>query len=119
MDLYIRFLFTTSLGLLGISQVLTILIDGLFSEWDAFAEFGAYLGELYAGDEKALILERAEDVMLQIEKDKIVPKSTRLLQQRRAQLREIDEVEYQLSHPHAAPVILEPLVLPSVGIIPS
>ena len=118
MDLYFRFMVATAFGLVGISQVLTLLIDGLFSEWDAFAELGDYLKELYTGDGRALSLERAEDVMLQIEKDKFVPSSTRLLQQRRAQLREIDEVEYQLSHPHSAAVVLEP-ILPSVEIIPS
>lgn len=108
MELYFKFLLTMGAGLIGMGLVLKILIDGLFNDWDLFGDLGALAKATYEG--KALTLvERPEDVQLEIEKGKAASvRSSRLIDVKREQLRELDEVEHRLRLPNQ-PVVLTPL----------
>lgn len=110
MELYFKFVMTLGLGLFGLGLVLTLAIDQLFSDWDAFASAGAWLRDAYRG--KGLrLLERAEDVQLEIEKARQPVINTRLIDKRREALREIASVEYRLNLPNQ-PIVLTPLAPP-------
>ena len=111
MELYFRFMMTLAFGLVGLSVVLKVLLDGIFSEWDAFADLGDWLKGVSEG--KGLVrTDRAEDIMLEIEKSKAPTMNTRLLDQKREQLKEINQVEHRLKMPNQ-PVVLAPLPPPA------
>ena len=120
MTLYIRFIMALGFGLLGLGVVLKVLLEQLFHDWDAFTDMGEGFKKLLEG--KALALStsgRTEDVMLEIEKAKASTYSTRLIDLKREQLREIDAVEHRLRRPHQ-PVVLEPIAPPPTPeIVPS
>lgn len=100
MDLYLRFMASLALGLLGLGLVMKISIERLFSEWDAFADLKAFIIRLYHGH-GFLTTMRTEDVLLEAEKGKEQVVSTRLVDARRQELQEIDRVENQLAQPAA------------------
>ncbi|MBI5631017.1 MAG: hypothetical protein HY921_09050 [Elusimicrobia bacterium] len=95
MEYYLRFVITLSIGLVGLGLVLKVLLDELFSDWDLFGELGDWLRGTYQGRGLAHV-ERTEDVMLEIEKSKVIPLSTRMIEKRREQLEEIAAVERNL-----------------------
>lgn len=98
MALYVRFVVSLAFGLVGLATVLKILMDRLFHDWDAAAEIKNYIKSLFA-ERKLVEHYRAEDALLEAEKKQGRELSTRLIDKRREQLKELDEVEYRLLHP--------------------
>lgn len=113
MEMYMKFWGTLAVGLWGAGFVLKTLLDELFQDWDAWADLKAWIRGVLEGG-KLTRLERAEDVMLEIEKAKSPTTSTRLLDQRREELREIERVEHRLSQ-RQGPIVLTPLPPPPVS----
>jgi hypothetical protein len=102
-----RFMVSMGFGLVGITVVLKVLIDQLFSDWDVVEDVKTVVknvrrqGVFTGGG-------RAEDRLLDIEKSRPKQLSTRLIDQKREQLRQIDKVESTLVHPirvDAEPVV--------------
>ncbi len=112
MELYVKFLASLAFGLVGVGMVLKILLEKLFSEWDAFAELGQRLRMLSEGRALAPV-ERTEDVLLEIEKSKQSKISTRLVDLKREQLKELSVVEHRLRLPRQA------ILTPSSSAVPS
>lgn len=117
MQTYIRFMVDLAFGLAGVSLVLKVLLDGLFNDWDVVADVEATIKAM--SDSKGLALSgRREDVMLEIEKSRASTFSTRLIDIRREQLKEIDDVEHRLSLPNH-PISLTPIPPPPIRQVPS
>ncbi len=98
---YIRFLISMAFGLVGISVVLKVLIDQLFSDWDVIADAKTVAktirrNRVFTGGI------RAEDRLLDIENKRPRELSTKLVDQRREQLRQLDKVENTLVSPSKA-----------------
>lgn len=113
MEMYMKFWGTLAVGLLGAGFVLKTLLDELFQDWDAWADLKAWVRAQIEGASLKR-MERAEDVMLEIENAKRTTSSTRLLDKRREQLREIELVEHRLSQRDGGPIVLTPLPPPPV-----
>lgn len=110
MALYIRFIASLAVGLMGLGCVLKIVMDELLVEWDAFAAFVQWVTDLWSG--KGLQRhQRTEDMLLEIEKAKTTEiGGLRLIDQRREQLRELASVERRLqAPPRSGPIVLTPL----------
>ena len=75
MELYGRFIVTLAFGLLGLGLVLQVLLDQVFSDWDVVADTRAGLRRLARG---GLRHRHAEDVLLDIDKDRPKEFTTRL-----------------------------------------
>lgn len=116
MALYMRFVMTLAFGLAGLGMVLKILLERLFHDWDLFADLGA-LGKA-VWDGKALRLrERPEDIKLEIEKSRQPKLSTRLIDMKREELKEISAVEHRLNLPQQ-PIVLTPITPPPAPVEP-
>lgn len=113
MEMYMKFWGTLAVGLLGAGFVLKTLLDEIFQDWDAWAEFKVWARGIMEGS-SLRYQERAEDVMLEIEKAKAPTTNTRLLDQRREELREIELVEHRMSQ-RQGPIVLTPLPPPPVS----
>ena len=114
MELYIRFISTLAFGLIGLGLVLKVLLESLFNEWDAFNDIAAKI-ELACSGRSHVELIRAEDILMEAEKKNSPIYSTRLIDQRRRQINEIDAVEAQLNkaQKQAPPPISESDLWPS------
>ena len=44
MELYVKFMFMLTVGLVGVGLVLTTLIETVFSDWDPFVDFQIWWG---------------------------------------------------------------------------
>lgn len=96
MEHYIRFVISMAFGLMGIGVVLKIVIDRLLSDWDAVADFKTAVRTIRT--KRSLPgLGSHEDRLMQIEKQKPAELTTRRIDQRREQLRDLAKVEKQLS----------------------
>ncbi len=96
MDLYIKFMSTMAVGMLGAGLVLKVLLDELFLEWDAVAEAQTWFKTVSEHKGFFARLERAEDAMMEAEKSRAVTVNTRLLDERRQQLNQLSAVEKRL-----------------------
>jgi len=113
MELYIRFMATLACGLLGVGMVMKVLLDGLFHEWDAVADVGEFMrGGWHTRDSSS---QRAEDVMLEIEKTRAATLTTSPYERKRKELAEISSVETRVGKP----IVLTPILPPSADIVPS
>lgn len=101
--MYMRFLLTLSFGLVGMGLVMKILLENLFHDWDAGAAFSKFLDKLVNGKPMATQSLRAEDLLMEAEKNKDFVGSSRLIDKRREQLNEINEVETRLNAPAFSP----------------
>jgi len=106
MQLYIKFLFTVSFGLLGLGMVLTTLLETVLHDWDIPREVRRWWRHLNQSRSHAEGV-RAEDILLEIENNRKEHRyerrpPTRLIDRRREALREVREAEERLSSPHAA-----------------
>lgn len=115
MVLYVRFVISLAIGLLGLGLVLKIVMDQLLTDWDAAAAIREWWrGRAAAKDIRA---ERTEDVLLEIEKAKTTGVSMRLIDRRREQLNELASVEKRLQMPHhSGPIVLTPIPPPSPAV---
>ncbi len=100
MELYLKFITTLTFGLLGIGLVLKVLLDGLFHDWDVGADFRAFTKRISRS--KSQIFQKTEDVLIDLERDKPRELTTRLVDQRRQELRELAQVEGRLHDPAVA-----------------
>lgn len=98
MEQYVKFMTSLAFGLLGVGLVLKVLLETIFNEWDAFNEVHARF-QAYISGKHHVGLIRPEDILLEFENRNAPTTSTRLLDQRRHQLREIDDVETRLHLP--------------------
>ena len=97
MELYSRFMVSLAFGLIGIGLVLKVLIDQLFNDWDVFADLKAGLRSLFS--HSGFSSSRTEDILMDVENDKPRELSTRHIDRRREQLKEMDLVEHRLNVP--------------------
>ncbi len=109
MELYIRFVVTLALGLLGVVMVLKVMLDGVFNEWDAVADLGYFFRHGFQN--RWVASERVEDVMLELEKSKTPTLTTSIYEKKRQQLEELSAIESRLSR-SGKPIVLTPLPPP-------
>jgi hypothetical protein len=101
MEMYIKFMFTLTVGLVGVGMVLKTLLETILHEWDAVAEMKAGWHSMFHARPYAESV-RAEDILMEIERDHMkrrVP--THELDRRRQALRDVREAEDRLSAPAA------------------
>jgi hypothetical protein len=101
MEMYIKFMFTLTVGLVGVGMVLKTLLETILHEWDAVAEVKAGWHSMFHARPYAESV-RAEDILMEIERDHMkrrVP--THELDRRRQALRDVREAEDRLSAPAA------------------
>ncbi|MBI5208717.1 MAG: hypothetical protein HY927_01940 [Elusimicrobia bacterium] len=103
MELYGRFIVALAFGLVGLGLVLQVLLDRVFNEWDAVADAQAGIKRFMKGH--VLTHQKTEDLLLDIEKERPKELSTRLVDMRRKELREIDIVEHKLHQPVQASAV--------------
>lgn len=95
--LYWRFMVSLAFGLVGLGLVLKVLMDKLFNDWDLFSELGRAVSDFWNG-RRLVKLDRPEDILAsRVEKTREL--TTRLVDQRREQLRAMSEVEQRLNKP--------------------
>lgn len=105
MQLYIKFIFTLSIGLIGLGFVLTTVLETLLHDWDAPREIYRWWRRLTHGRAHSSAV-RAEDILLELEQGQKEHRYERRqpagsLDQRRTQLREVREAEERLVSPTA------------------
>ena len=105
MQLYIKFLFTLSLGLLGLGMVLTTLFETVLREWDAPLEIRRWWRQLAHGRAHAPSVS-AEDLLLELEHGQKEHRYERRMpvgsiDQRRQEMRAVREAEERLASPSA------------------
>jgi hypothetical protein len=111
METYTNFMMTLAMGLFGMSIILKVLLDGIFNEWDAVADINHLMKNgLHL---KQTSTQRAEDVMLELEKARMPTLTTKnnIYEQKRHMLEELSAVEDRVSQ---APVVLTP-IMPSAS----
>ena len=100
--MYLKFMGTMAVGMLGIGLFIKVLLDKLFVDWDAFDDLEHYVKETYKG-RRMHHVNLTEDILMEKEKARPYELSTRLIDKRREALREIDAVEHRLSGPVEVP----------------
>jgi hypothetical protein len=113
MELYIRFISTLAFGLIGLGAVLKVLLETLFNDWDAFNDISERVMISCSGKGGQVEHIRAEDILLEAEKRNTPELSTRVVDWRRRQMKELDEVENRLDKVRAR------ISIPDTEIIPS
>lgn len=110
MALYMKFMVTLAFGLAGLAMVMKILMDRVFNDGDFLAEVGEYIKGLKY---RATVVRfgRTEDVLMEAERNKPRELTTRLLDQRRERLKELNEVENLLNRPRSAAAAPAPAAL--------
>ncbi len=113
MELYIRFISTLAFGLIGLGAVLKVLLETIFNEWDAFNDISERLMISCSGKGGQVEHIRAEDILLEAEKRGTPDTNTRIVDWRRRQMKELDEIETRLTQVRAR------IPIPDTEIIPS
>ena len=113
MELYVRFITTLAFGLIGMGAVLKVLLESLFNEWDAFNDIGSRISMACSGKGGLVEHIRAEDILLEAEKKSAFSGSTRIVDQRRRQIQELDEVETRMTRVYNPEPTTESGILPS------
>ena len=99
MELYVKFMFTLTLGLAGVGLVLKTILETLLHDWDPAQDFRRWW-KVYSHRSSALAHVRAEDILQEIEgrNKPSVPREPALaIDRRRESLRDVDEAENRLS----------------------
>ncbi len=103
--MYIKFMFTLTVGLVGVGMVLKTLLDTILHEWDAVREIKNGWQSLFNPRPYADSV-HAEDILMEIEHNynkRRLPE--RAIDRRREVLRDIREAEDRLSLPAVAEVV--------------
>ena len=105
MQLYVKFIFTLSLGLLGLGMVLTTLLETVLRDWDAPRELRRWWRHVTHARAHASSV-RAEDILLELEHAQKEHRYERRLpagsiDRRREEMRAIREAEERLASPSA------------------
>ena len=98
MELYFHFLSTLAFGLVGVGLVMKILLENLFNEWDAFNDLARRANTAFAGKRHVELI-RAEDILMEAERKNMPETGTRRMDQRREQLKELNDIESRLKSP--------------------
>ncbi|MDX6767887.1 MAG: hypothetical protein SF051_00020 [Elusimicrobiota bacterium] len=104
MQLYVKFMFTLGIGLVGLGIVMTTTFETLFREWDAPRDFSRWLRALTHGRPHVADVS-ADEILLALERARVNEgryqrrAPSRSIDRRREALREISEVEGRLSAP--------------------
>ena len=97
--MYIKFMFTLTVGLVGVGMVLKTLLETILHEWDAVGEIKAGWHSMFHSRPYADSV-RAEDILMEIERDHMKHRMPQHeLDRRREALRDIREAEDRLSSP--------------------
>jgi hypothetical protein len=96
MELYVKFMGTLAFGVVGVGLVLKVLLETLFNDWDALNDIYERFQAWISGKHQVQLL-RPEDILLEAEKRGQHQGSTRLVDIRREQLRQLDEVDARLA----------------------
>lgn len=113
MEMYIRFVTTLAFGLIGVGMVLKVLLEGIFSEWDAFNDIARRISRVASGKGGLVTHVRAEDILLEAEKKNFYAAGSRLVDHRRRQIQELNAVETRLNRVGAAGPATDPGIIPS------
>jgi len=102
--MYVKFMFTLSVGLVGVGMVLITLLETIFHEWDAVRAFQAGWNSLFHARPYADSV-HAEDILMELEhhhnySNRRLP--VRSIDRRREALRSIREVEDRLASPQSS-----------------
>lgn len=103
MQLYVKFMFTLGVGLLGVGLVLTTVLETLLREWDAARDLARWARALTHAGPRVVDVS-AEDILLELEKGRAEGRyqrraPARSIDRRREALRELREAEERLSSP--------------------
>ncbi len=102
--MYIKFMFTLTVGLVGVGMVLKTLLETILHEWDAVGEIRAGWHSMFHARPYADSV-RAEDILMEIERDHVKKRTpAHELDRRREALRDLREAESRLSSPAVAEV---------------
>jgi hypothetical protein len=104
MEMYIKFMFTLTVGLIGVAMVMKTLLETLLHEWDVVRDVQAGWNSMFHARHHSEL--RAEDILMEVERDhakRRIPE--RSIDRRREALRDVREVEDRLSLPHAPEVV--------------
>jgi hypothetical protein len=99
MEMYVKFMFTLTVGLVGVGMVLKTLLETILHEWDVVQDIKAGWHSMFHARPYADSV-RAEDILMEIERDHMkrsIPAHE--LDRRRQALRDVREVEDRLSSP--------------------
>lgn len=110
MELYLKFMFTLAVGLVGVGMVVTTLLETIFHDWDAVRDIQRGWRAIFAPKSQSAMV-RAEDILLELEKSRReggrrhhhAPSGE--LDRRREALRELREAEHRLSAPSSPEVV--------------
>lgn len=98
--MYVKFMFTLAVGLVGVGMVLKTLLETILHEWDAVYAVRNGWHSLFRARPYAESV-RAEDILMEIERDHVKRRlPERSIDRRREALRDIREAEDRLSSPH-------------------
>ena len=102
--MYVKFMFTLTVGLVGVGMVLKTLLETLLHEWDVIADVEHAWNAMFHARPYADSV-RAEDILMEIEHDKnkrlVLERS---IDRRREALRDVREAEDRLSSPFVSEV---------------
>jgi len=103
MQLYVRFMFTLTIGLVGFGMVMTTLFETLLRDWDPARDIRRWWRRLSATRSHAAAI-RAEDILQQLQAARTgaIVSSQRSIDRRRDALRSVSEAEQRLAAPRAA-----------------
>ena len=98
--MYVKFMFTLAVGLVGVGMVLKTLLETILHEWDAVREIRHAWNALFRARAYADSV-RAEDILMEIERDHVKRRMPeRSIDRRREALRDVQEAEVRLASPH-------------------
>jgi hypothetical protein len=104
MELYVKFMSALAFGIVGAGLVLKILLETIFNDWDIFTDL-SQRARLYLQGKHQVELLRPEDILLEAEKRGAPKHSTRLVDLRREQLRELEEIDTRLARAREAAAV--------------
>ncbi|MFI5347345.1 MAG: hypothetical protein ACHQ51_13305 [Elusimicrobiota bacterium] len=99
MELYVKFMFTLTIGLVGVGLVMKTILETILHDWDPAVDFRRWW-KAYSHRSSALDHVRAEDILQEIEgrRQGAAPRQPmRPIDVRRESLRDVDEAENRLS----------------------
>lgn len=106
MELYVKFMFTLTIGLVGLSLVLMTVLETLLADWDPVVDLRRWWRQ-YA-HRSGVESVRAEDILSELEgrgRAGTPRLPERTIDRRRAVLRQADEVERRLAAPDPLEVL--------------
>jgi hypothetical protein len=101
MELYVKFMFTLTVGLVGVGLVMKTIFETILYDWDPAVDLRRWWKQ-HAHRSSAIEHVRAEDILQEIEghrRGALQP--SRPIDRRRETLRNVDEAETRVSSPAA------------------